>query len=105
MGSEHVRNVTDLACRQALTRRGVAHVNFPVDFQSLTHEERSERNVPEHTSRVLASNCSADADGSSRSARARAARATASVPAFGNTWLSMSQRSRAAVRRPPCCCG
>src|SRR5438876_754896 len=53
MGPEHVRNVADLACRQALTRRGVAHINFPVDFQSMTHAERSERNVPKHTSRVL----------------------------------------------------
>src|SRR6266702_518336 len=48
MGPEHVRNVADLACRQALARRGVAHINFPVDFQSMTHEERSERNVPKH---------------------------------------------------------
>src|SRR5437016_5431839 len=54
MGPEHVRNVTDLACRQALTRRGVAHINFPVDFQSLAPEERSERNVPKHTSDVPA---------------------------------------------------
>src|SRR3954468_7131389 len=34
MGPEHVRNVADLACRHALARHGVAHVNFPVDFQS-----------------------------------------------------------------------
>src|SRR5438309_2125641 len=54
MGPEHVRNVADLACRQALTRRGVAHINFPVDFQSLPPEERSERNVPKHTSDVPA---------------------------------------------------
>jgi pyruvate dehydrogenase (quinone) len=54
MGPEHVRNVADLACRQALTRRGVAHINFPVDFQSLSPEERSERNVPKHTSDVPA---------------------------------------------------
>src|SRR5437762_3495711 len=53
MGPEHVRNVADLACRQALSRRGVAHLNFPVDFQSLAAQERSERNVPEHTSEVF----------------------------------------------------
>ncbi|MGH7971195.1 MAG: thiamine pyrophosphate-dependent enzyme, partial [Limisphaerales bacterium] len=35
MGPEHVSNVTHLACRMALSRRGVAHINFPVDFQSL----------------------------------------------------------------------
>src|SRR2546421_1053260 len=54
MGPEHVRNVADLACRQALTRRGVAHINFPVDFQSLAPKEHSERNVPKHTSDVPA---------------------------------------------------
>jgi pyruvate dehydrogenase (quinone) len=54
MGPEHVRNVADLACRQALTRRGVAHINFPVDFQSLPPKERSERNVPKHSSDVPA---------------------------------------------------
>src|SRR3954447_4944415 len=35
MGPEHVSNVTHLACRTALSRRGVAHINFPVDFQSM----------------------------------------------------------------------
>ncbi|HEY2250677.1 MAG TPA: thiamine pyrophosphate-dependent enzyme, partial [Planctomycetaceae bacterium] len=54
MGPEHVRNVAELACRQALSRRGVAHINFPVDFQSLTPDRRSHRNVPEHTSAVPA---------------------------------------------------
>src|SRR5256886_11780742 len=56
MGPEHVRNVADLACRQALARRGVAHINFPVDFQSQTHEDRSERNLAKHTSDVPAFN-------------------------------------------------
>src|SRR5512147_2390216 len=41
MGPAHVENVADLACRIALSRRGVAHINFPVDFQSQTSEERS----------------------------------------------------------------
>src|ERR1041385_4343487 len=54
MGPEHVCNVTHLACRTALSRRGVAHINFPVDFQSQSHEDRAERNVPKHTSDVLA---------------------------------------------------
>lgn len=35
MGPEHVSNVTHLACRMALSRRGVAHINFPIDFQSM----------------------------------------------------------------------
>ena len=35
MGPEHVSNVTNLACRMALSRRGVTHINFPIDFQSM----------------------------------------------------------------------
>jgi pyruvate dehydrogenase (quinone) len=54
MGPEHVRNVTDLACRKALSRRGVAHINFPVDFQSMSPKERSDRNIPNHASEVPA---------------------------------------------------
>ncbi len=47
MGPEHVETVTNLACRNALGRRGVAHINFPVDFQSMPvkSSQRSERNV------------------------------------------------------------
>src|SRR6059036_3561259 len=44
MGPAHVANVADLACRNALTMRGVAHINFPVDFQTHVCETRSERN-------------------------------------------------------------
>ena len=44
MGVAHVENVAHNACRAALTRRGVAHINFPVDFQSATRDGRSERN-------------------------------------------------------------
>jgi len=54
MGPAHVANVTDLACRKALTMRAPAHINFPVDFQSNTSETRSKRNVPKHTSEVPA---------------------------------------------------
>jgi pyruvate dehydrogenase (quinone) len=54
MGPGHVRNVADLACRHALSRRGVAHINFPVDLQDQTVTEHSVRNVPEHTSDVPA---------------------------------------------------
>jgi pyruvate dehydrogenase (quinone) len=50
MGPEHVAAVTNLACRTALARRGVAHLNFPVDLQSLPAKAvaRSERNVKGH---------------------------------------------------------
>jgi pyruvate dehydrogenase (quinone)/pyruvate oxidase len=34
MGPAHVENVAELACRTALSRRGVAHLTIPVDFQT-----------------------------------------------------------------------
>lgn len=46
MGPAHVENVTDLACRSALSRRGVAHINFPVDMQDWEVPGKpSQRNV------------------------------------------------------------
>jgi len=54
MGPTHVENVVDLACRSALSYRGVAHITFPVDIQSMSAERlRSKRNVPHHTSDVF----------------------------------------------------
>jgi pyruvate dehydrogenase (quinone)/pyruvate oxidase len=52
MGANHVENVVDMACRTALSDRGVAHITFPVDFQAQPVERRraSPRNVPHHTS-------------------------------------------------------
>src|SRR5438552_377155 len=56
MGPEHVANVAHLACRTALSRRGVAHINFPVDTQSMLCKKarRSERNIREHNTAVFA---------------------------------------------------
>src|SRR5688572_10590144 len=54
MGSTHVEQVTNLACRTALGLRGVAHLNFPVDLQEHPVKEHSKRNVPGHTSKVFA---------------------------------------------------
>ena len=56
MGPNHVENVMELACRSALTRRGVAHVTIPVDVQSQVPDAdvRSNRNIPEHVSAVMA---------------------------------------------------
>ena len=50
MGPAHVRSVAHLACRMALSRRSVSHINFPVDIQSMpiSADERSERNIPGH---------------------------------------------------------
>ncbi|MGE5569501.1 MAG: thiamine pyrophosphate-dependent enzyme [Rhodospirillales bacterium] len=54
MGKAHVENVADLACRAALSYRGVAHLTIPIDFQTMEMDTRSPRNVPHHTSDVLA---------------------------------------------------
>lgn len=56
MGPDHVCNVTNLACRMALSRRGVAHINFPIDFQSMPVKKghRSERNIPGHNIQTFA---------------------------------------------------
>jgi pyruvate dehydrogenase (quinone)/pyruvate oxidase len=52
MGPAHTENVVELACRTALTRRGVAHVTMPVDMQSepVTKDMRTKRNVKNHVS-------------------------------------------------------
>ncbi len=53
MGSTHVANVSNLACRYALNRRGVAHITFPSDLQSVEGlNNRSKRNIPHHISNV-----------------------------------------------------
>lgn len=56
MGADHAENTTALACRTALARCGVAHLNVPVDFQEqeVGGDARSERNVPYHVSDVRA---------------------------------------------------
>ena len=55
MGTTHVENVADLACRTALSYHAVAHITFPVDFQSQPVEKKgSKRNIPHHTSDIFA---------------------------------------------------
>jgi pyruvate dehydrogenase (quinone) len=56
MGPEHIENVAHLACRTALARRGVAHINFPVDTQSMPVRKSaaSKRNVPGHNIETFA---------------------------------------------------
>jgi pyruvate dehydrogenase (quinone)/pyruvate oxidase len=55
MGPEHVEAVSDIACRTALSRRGVAHITIPTDIQSMSSQRfRSEHNVKNHTSDVYA---------------------------------------------------
>src|SRR5215471_12666814 len=54
MGVSHVENLVDLACRTALSYRGVAHITIPTDLQEqeLSRKEASKRNRPHHTSDV-----------------------------------------------------
>lgn len=54
MGPSHVEQVTNLACRTALSYRGVAHINFPVDLQEQEDGEHSKRAVPGHTAAIYA---------------------------------------------------
>src|SRR5437868_121643 len=55
MGPSHVENVTNLACRTALSFRGVSHITFPVDLQEKEMtRQHSKRNVPHHTSDIQA---------------------------------------------------
>jgi len=51
MSPAHMRNMAELACRTALSKRGVAHITIPVDVQSAEIEDRkrSKRNVKYHT--------------------------------------------------------
>jgi pyruvate dehydrogenase (quinone)/pyruvate oxidase len=41
MGPTHVENVTNLACRAAISCRSVSHINFPTDLQDQEGGERS----------------------------------------------------------------
>ncbi len=52
MSASHMENAVELACRTALTRRGVAHITVPVDVQDFPFEPKktSKRNVPHHVS-------------------------------------------------------
>jgi pyruvate dehydrogenase (quinone)/pyruvate oxidase len=54
MGRSHVEAVANLACRTALSYRGVAHITFPVDMQEEESEAHSMRARPGHTSDVWA---------------------------------------------------
>jgi pyruvate dehydrogenase (quinone)/pyruvate oxidase len=54
MSAAHVENVAHLACRAALSYRGVAHINFPVDLQEMEVKERSKSNLPHHESSARA---------------------------------------------------
>jgi pyruvate dehydrogenase (quinone) len=52
LGAGHVRALVDAGCRAALSQRGVAHINCPVDLQEQTtgKDEASPKKVEGHTS-------------------------------------------------------
>lgn len=50
MGPAHIENVANLAIRSALSKRGVAHITIPVDFQDMEVKNRTPRNVRHHVS-------------------------------------------------------
>jgi pyruvate dehydrogenase (quinone) len=56
MGPAHVENVVALACRTALAYRKPVHVTIPIDVQTmkLGKDVRSERNVPDHLTSLMA---------------------------------------------------
>ena len=56
MSKAHVENVAELACRTALSYRGVSHICFPADLQDQTDSEMSPRvkKAPHHSSNVFA---------------------------------------------------
>jgi pyruvate dehydrogenase (quinone) len=56
MSPAHVRPVTNVACRTALSLHGVAHITVPVDIQSMEVDKKaaSKRNVPGHSEAVYA---------------------------------------------------
>ncbi|HWF48416.1 MAG TPA: thiamine pyrophosphate-dependent enzyme [Bryobacteraceae bacterium] len=70
MGAAHMENVAELACRLALTKRGVSHITIPVDIQDqpVKQDERSKRNKPHHVSNVYAQSARLPADADLRAA-------------------------------------
>jgi pyruvate dehydrogenase (quinone) len=68
MGQEHVKTVTDLACRTALAYRTVTHVTIPTDIQTFSQGSRSARNVKDHTATRLSPSAATPKDEEVRSA-------------------------------------
>jgi pyruvate dehydrogenase (quinone) len=87
MGAAGTTSLVDAACRSALGARGVAHINCPVDLQEqeLGEDEKSEKNVPGHTSSVWQpSVAAAPADDVRRAAALlNAGRKTVIIAGFG----------------------
>jgi pyruvate dehydrogenase (quinone) len=55
MGPAHVENVAGLACRAAVSQRGVAHITFPVDIQTRpARPGATQRTASQHSASVFA---------------------------------------------------
>jgi pyruvate dehydrogenase (quinone) len=56
MGAAHVQNVVELACRSAMAYRGGGACDRPCrsPIAALKSAQRSERNVPDHVSELMA---------------------------------------------------
>ncbi|HEX4739567.1 MAG TPA: thiamine pyrophosphate-dependent enzyme [Allosphingosinicella sp.] len=56
MGAAHMQNVAEMACRIAMGYRQPTHITIPVDVQSqaVSKDDRSERNIKDHVSNVMA---------------------------------------------------
>ena len=56
MNAPHMEPTADLAIRSAMEKRQVSHLTIPIDVQleELSKNDRSERNIPHHSSDVMA---------------------------------------------------
>ncbi|MCA6119191.1 pyruvate oxidase [Bradyrhizobium sp. WSM 1738] len=109
MGPHHVQNVMELACRTALAYHGVSHVTVPVDIQSqpASAGKRSERNVPNHVSELMARSAQVASDDQLARASAilNAGKKTAILAGRGaldarNEVLAVAERLAAPVVKP-----
>ena len=91
MGATHMDNVVDLACRTALSYRGVAHVTIPVDFQDL---EVSDGTVPSETSATTSKRCAPKATDCRTDP-------SSSGPRTSSTMVRKLRSSRAGARWAP----
>jgi pyruvate dehydrogenase (quinone) len=100
MGPTHVENVADLACRTALTYRGVAHVSMPLDIQEMPASRKgSRRNVPHHTSDVAAYGARLPSSGDLASAAAVLNAGTKVAILAGRGALGAAEALEAAAER------
>jgi pyruvate dehydrogenase (quinone)/pyruvate oxidase len=52
-GATHATIVVDIACRNAISLRGVSHLTIPIDIQEEKLDQYTEHNVPHHSAHTL----------------------------------------------------